>query len=242
MDAPVARSESEETKVVRAWDLPTRLFHWSLVALITGAWASASFSEALHDATLRLHRWTGYTILVLLVWRLIWGFVGAPTSRFFNFLSSPLTAFRYGLDLVAGRTRHYLGHNPLGAWMILALLMTVLAQAGIGLFTSEHDDLAAGPLARLVADDWAKPIRHWHHLVFNRVLLPLIGLHIVANILYGLVKRDPLVEAMVTGVKPAGHYVDGAIAVTSAPARALLCVVVAAAVVLGGITLAGGRL
>ncbi len=229
-------------KSVRAWDLPTRVFHWTLVVLIIAAWVSAELAEKLGDTTLRWHRWIGIAVLVLGVWRLIWGFVGAPTSRFASFLRGPGAALGYGRDLVAGRVRHHLGHNPLGAWMIVALVVTVLSQAGIGLFTNEHNDLASGPLAKLVPEAWEKPVRRWHHLLFNNVLLPLAGLHILANVLYGAVKRDPLVRAMITGSKPAAKYEDVGEEVTDAILLAFVCLVLAAAIVLGGITLAGGRL
>ncbi len=227
---------------VRAWDLPTRVFHWSLVLLIAAAWVSAEFAEKLGDATLRWHRWIGIAILVLGVWRLIWGFVGAPTSRFASFLRGPGVALGYARDLATGRVRHYLGHNPLGAWMIVALVAVVLAQAGTGLFTNEHNDLASGPLAKLVPEAWEKAVRRWHHILFDYLLLPLAGLHILANVLYGVVKRDPLVRAMITGSKPAADYEDGGAEVTDAILLALVCLALAAAIVLGGITLAGGRL
>lgn len=236
MDAKV------EPQSVRAWDLPTRLFHWSLLTLVIASWATAQFAERIKDPTLRLHRWAGIAILVLVTWRLLWGFAGAPTSRFSRFVRSPGAALAYARDLMAGRTRHYLGHNPLGAYMILALLAVLIAQAGLGLFTTEHNDLASGPLARFAPEDWVKPIRRWHHFLFNRVLLPLAGLHILANALYGVVKRDPLVRAMVTGRKPAADYADANGEVTNAGGRALICLVIAVAIVLGGITVAGGRL
>lgn len=231
-----------EHGAVRAWDLPTRLFHWTLVTLVISAWASAEFAERIKDPTLRLHRWAGIAILVLLVWRLLWGFAGAPTSRFARFVRSPMAALGYARDLVTGRSRHYLGHNPLGAYMILALLTVLIAQAGLGLFTTEHNDLASGPLARFAPEAWEKPIRRWHHFMFENVLLPLAGLHILANVLYGVVKRDPLIRAMVTGSKPAADYADSNGAVTNAGVRALVCLGVAVAIVLGGITVAGGRL
>lgn len=231
---------------VSAWDLPTRLFHWSLVALIVAAWTTAEFAERLRDATLNWHRAIGTTILILLFWRLLWGLVGSPTSRFASFVRSPGAALAYGRSLASGVSANYLGHNPLGALMILALLATVAAQAGLGLFTVEHNDLAEGPLAKLVSDDWAKFIRRWHHYTFNRVLLPLVSLHILANVLYGAIKKDPLIRAMVTGRKPDGAYVDapsgGTTSEGQAPlSRALLCLAVAAVLVLGILKLLGGR-
>jgi cytochrome b len=229
----------------RVWDLPTRLFHWALVIVVASAWASAYYADTLRDVTMRWHRWNGYGLLVLLVWRLLWGFAGSPASRFANFLASPLTALRYGLDTVLGRSRRFLGHNPLGGWMVVALLVALAAQAVLGLFTIEHDDLANGPLAGLIADGWAKPIRRWHHFMFEQVILWLVGLHLVANLLYAVVKREPLVRAMITGSKPPGAYEDAG-RIGSPPSamalRALLCLVIAAGLVFGSILAAGGRL
>lgn len=240
------RDLDSEARPVRAWDLPTRLFHWTLVLLIISAYLSFRYAEVFSDHALRWHRWNGYAILVLLVFRVIWGFAGSSTSLFTAFLQWPWVAARYALDLVAGRNRHFLGHNPLGSWMIVALLGAVATQAGLGLFTVEHNDApdAYGPLYRIVAETTWQTLSKWHRWIFYWILLPLIGLHITANILYGVVKKDPLISAMVTGVKPAAAYEDMAEArIVERPLlRALLCLAAAAAIVFGGIVLVGGRL
>ncbi len=241
-EAAASRSTAASQDLARAWDLPTRVFHWLLVTLIAAGWATATFAEKLGDATLRWHRGIGLAILVAVVWRLLWGLVGSSTARFANFVRSPSAALAYGRDLLGGRSRAYLGHNPLGAFMIVALLAVVAAQAGLGLFTAEHNDLADGPFVKFVAEEWLKPIRRWHHMLFNRVLLPLAALHVLANVLYGAIKKDPLIRAMITGTKPAADYADGAGAHQVPGARAVLCLMLAAAVVLGGIRLVAGRL
>ena len=117
---------------VRAWDLPTRLFHWLLALLVLLAWASWRYSEALGDPSLKLHRWNGHAILVLVVWRVLWGLFGSSTSRFSAWLWWPWTAAAYGWEILRGRTPLYLTHNPLGSYMILALLAAVTAQAVLG--------------------------------------------------------------------------------------------------------------
>ena len=229
----------------RAWDLPTRLFHWTLVALIISAWASFEYAERLGDFTLKWHRWNGYAILVLLVFRVLWGFVGSSTSRFSAFVRLPHVAIGYGLDLLRGRDRHFLGHNPLGTWMILALLTAVAGQAMLGLFTVEHNDSGAfGPLYRLVSEPTWKQLSKWHLLGLHWVILPLVGMHITANVLYGVVKKDPLIRAMITGTKPAGPYEDGpqAVIATRPLLRAFACLVAAVAIVFGTIAGVGGRL
>jgi cytochrome b len=126
---------------VKAWDWPTRAFHWTLVFCIVSAWASFKLADRIGDPTLIWHRWNGYFILILLVFRLIWGFVGSSTSRFTAFVTWPWNALTYGLDMMRGKKRPFLGHNPLGTWMILALLAAVGIQGSLGLFSLEHNEL-----------------------------------------------------------------------------------------------------
>jgi cytochrome b len=229
---------------VRAWDLPTRVFHWSLVLAIISAYISFRYSEVFGDNTLKWHRYNGYAVLVLLVWRVLWGFIGSSTSRWSAFVRGPWTAAGYAFDLIRGRDRHYLGHNPLGTWMIIAVLGVVAGQATLGLFTVEHNDAYWGPLYKLVSEIRQKQFSHWHVRGFYYVLLPLLGLHITANVLYGLIKKDPLIRAMVTGTKPAAPYEDQAEArIVGQPVLlALVCLGVAAAIVAGTIIGLGGKL
>ncbi len=229
---------------VRAWDVPTRLFHWALVLLIFLSWASFRYSEALGDHLLKVHRWSGLAILILLVWRLMWGLFGSSTARFSSFVRGPMSSVGYLRDLVTGRERKFLGHNPAGALMVLALLAVVGAQACLGLFTVEHNDLTAGPLYRLLSEDAVKQISRWHRWAFYYVMVPLIVLHVVANVLYGLLKGEPLIAAMISGRKPALAYEDAdAVDVPSRPLLlALFALGVAAAAILGGIVALGGRL
>lgn len=241
---PAERQPGSPARTVRVWDLPTRLFHWTLVTGILVAWASWRYSEVIGDHTLKLHRWTGMLILVLLVFRLLWGFVGSSTSRIGRLLFAPWTSLGYALSSVRGKSRHYLGHNPLGSYMILALLAAVGLQATMGLFTVEHNDITAGPLYRLVSEETREAISHWHGRWFYRALLLLIPLHILANIGYGLIKRDPLIRAMITGRKPEADYVDAPAAEIAPHAnlKALACLAVAAAIVFGTIFGLGGKM
>ena len=229
--------------MVRVWDWPTRAFHWSLVLAIASAWVSAEFAGRIGDPTLKWHRWNGYAILVLLVFRLIWGVVGSSTSRIGGFFHSPSAMIGYGLGLVRGRTVHYLGHNPLGSLMILLLIAAVATQAVLGLYTLEHNEITAGPLKRTISDELTERVSWLHVRGFN-VILALASVHILVNSLYGLVKRDPLVRAMVTGRKPARPYVDAA---EMQPAgnlalRAVLSFTASIVIVFGTITLLGGRI
>lgn len=240
-DGPGPNQQSNRT--VAAWDLPTRVFHWLLVALIAAAWASFEFSEGLGDAVLKWHRWIGLTILTLLVWRILWGFFGASTSRFSNFVPSPSTLFAYAAAAARGREAKYLGHNPLGSIMIVALLGLLFVQASLGLFTVEHNDLTAGPLYLFLSEAGRKTASSWHRFLFESVTLWLIAIHIAANAAYALVRGEPLIKAMITGRKPTGRYRDGdAATMAGRPLlRAGLLLTVAALIVFGGIWAVGGK-
>lgn len=232
-----------ETKSVRVWDWPTRAFHWLLVFCMLSAWASHKFAPALGDATLKWHRWNGYAILVLLVFRLLWGVLGSSTSRFSHFIHGPFFILRYALDFIGGKKRPFLGHNPLGTVMIVVLLLAVLTQGVLGLFTLEHNEIVAGPLKRLISDEATEIISKWHVRGFN-ILLVFVAIHICANIAYALIAREPLIRAMVSGKKPALAYEDGAEAeiASNVSARAFACLMIALALVFGGITMLGGRI
>lgn len=238
-----ARGEGAAARV-QAWDLPTRIFHWLLVLLILSAWASYEFAETMGDERLVWHRWNGYAVLSLVLWRLAWGFFGSSTSRFSSFVQGPGAAARYARDVLAGRERRFIGHNPLGSFMVLALLAVTLSIGLLGLFAVEENDLATGPLYRLAGGDLAERLTDWHAWLFEPVLLVLIGVHVAANVLYGVVKREPLVPAMITGQKPAAAYEDAAEA-TLVPHplwRALLCLVAVKVLLFGGILALGGKL
>ena len=193
---------------IRAWDLPTRLFHWLLVTLVICAWVSFEYGDVVGDTNMLWHRFNGYAICVLLIWRVLWGLIGSPTSRFVNFLAWPWTAAQYGLDLIRGRERHFLGHNPLGSYMILALVAAITAQVATGLVATEHNYVTWGPLSNLVEDEQGEELTKLHGWMYFNVLILLVLVHITANILYGLIKKDPLIRAMITGTKPAGDYED----------------------------------
>lgn len=227
---------------VPAWDLPTRAFHWTLLALIVWAWVSVNFAEALGDTTLVYHRINGLAILTLIVWRILWGFAGSSTSRFARFVRGPVTVASYASTLLRGRAARYLGHNPLGGLMVLALLGTVATIGGLGLFAVDDNDLVGGPLYRLVGESQNIRLTRLHDQIFHTVLLPLVMLHIAVNSLYTLVRKDPLIQAMVTGRKPAIAYADAPHAAFAPVGRALVVLVIAVAIVLGGILALGGSL
>jgi cytochrome b len=222
---------------VRAWDLWTRAFHWLLVLLIVSAYCTRRF---LDDPTLYWHRVNGYAVLALLLFRLLWGLFGSSTSRFAAFFPWPAPALRYGLGLIRGKSPHYLGHNPLGGALILVMLLAVVAQAAAGLFTSD-DVLAQGPMVDH-ASDWLVGRMSAYHAKGFWIILALAAMHICANLFYQFVKKDRLITAMVTGVKPAIVYVDQQQAKFAPPLRAVACLAASIVIVVTVVWLASGNI
>ena len=171
------------------WDLPTRLFHWGLAALIGLSWWSAENDE------LELHLWSGYAVMTLLLFRLLWGLFGSSTARFGNFVRGPAAVIGYLRDVKGWRA---IGHNPIGAISVLALLGLVALQVATGLINSDDDGLVEGGLAPLVSGDLADAAHELHELAFN-VLLVFIGLHVAAVLFYRVVLGKKLVGPMISG-------------------------------------------
>ena len=219
------------TKVL-AWDGPTRLFKWALVAVVAWAWITDEL------AMTTWHVWNGYAVLVLVVFRLLWGVVGGSTARFATFLRSPLATLRYGLDLMRGREAHFLGHNPLGGWMVIVLLGLPALMGLSGLFNADDDRLLIeGPFAAKLSDAAVHVAHRIHHYGFALLEIAVV-LHVAAVVFHTVVKKDRLVPAMVTGTKPARAYADANAATPGSVIAAIACLVVAVAVVWGGIALA----
>jgi cytochrome b len=168
------------------WDLPVRLFHWLLAALIAFSWWSVK-----NDHT-DWHIWSGCGILTLLIFRLLWGFVGSSTARFSGFVRGPRALGEYLRGSWYG-----IGHNPLGALSVLALLAAMAIQVGLGLISEDEDGLYFGPLSQLVSTDTSDKARDVHELWFN-VILGLIALHVIAILFYRL-RGKKLTLPMLTG-------------------------------------------
>jgi cytochrome b len=233
----IERARCSDARVL-AWDGPTRVFKWLLVLLVLDGWLSNRFGAGFPA----WHKWNGYAVLALIVFRLLWGFVGGSTARFSAFIAGPATSIAYIRAQIVGRPLKYLGHNPLGGWMIVALLAVAAAQCLTGLYAADQDRLIIeGPLAKTVADATVDFAARWHHRLFDMIEI-LAVLHIGANVFYTFVKRDPLIPAMVTGGKPAEDFADMPTAIPGSWARAALCLLAAIALVFGAVTLAGGRI
>ncbi len=176
---------------VRVWDLPTRLFHWALAICIV---LGIVFVKIGGNA-IEWHAYCGYTALALILFRLIWGFVGSWHARFANFIPSPSKLIAF----LRGQVDGGLGHNPLGALSVIALLLVVLIQALTGLF-ADDDIFFQGPLAKYVSNSTVALLTSIHR--FNQYLIfALVGLHLAAISYYYFVKRQNLVGPMVTGDK-----------------------------------------
>jgi cytochrome b len=183
------------TKKIKVWDLPLRLFHWLLLIAV-----SAAFITIWAKSERNLHMLAGYSVLALLVFRIVWGFIGGYHARFFNFVKGPAGVLSYLATLRAGMhdpTRT--GHNALGALSVLALLLSLLFQAVSGLFNHD-DDMNEGPLRKLVSDSLADKL-HSAHEINQWIILGLIALHILAILFYRFVKKDDLISPMITGSK-----------------------------------------
>lgn len=179
---------------LRVWDLPTRLFHWLLVIAVVGLIVTGN----LGGAWMNLHFRLGYAVLALLLFRLLWGFVGGYWSRFPQFIYSPLTLLRY----LRGQSRpqHRLGHSPTAALSVLALLLVLSLQVVSGLLSD--DEIAfTGPLSRFAPSEWVSFATEYHAKWGKLVLVGLVVLHLLAIGYYKWIKKIPLVAAMITGDK-----------------------------------------
>jgi cytochrome b len=169
------------------WDLPVRLFHWLLAALIAFSWWSVEYDHT------GWHIWSGCAILTLLIFRMLWGFVGSSTARFSSFIRGPASVWAH----LRGRWNG-IGHTPLGALSVVALLLAVSVQVGLGLFAEDEDGIFMGPLAKLVSSDTSDTVRDIHALWFY-VVLGLIVLHVLAILYYRLFRGQKLTKPMITG-------------------------------------------
>lgn len=204
---------------VKVWDPLVRLFHWSLVATFIIAWLTA-------DEESRLHELAGYAVIGLVLVRIVWGFIGTRYARFSDFVYRPSTVLGYAREMLIGKPGRYLGHNPIGGVMVIALLVSLLAtgvtglalqgaEEGTGPFASLSTGAAVAMpsvIAKAVADDdeggnggeeneGHEELREELHEFFANLTLLLVALHIAGVIIGSLVHRENLVRAMFTGRK-----------------------------------------
>ncbi len=191
---------------IRVWDLPTRLFHWALLVCVVGLVVTANLGGNWMNWHFRL----GYSVLTLLLFRLAWGFLGGHWSRFSSFLYAPGAVLAY----LRGHADplHRVGHNPLGALSVFAMLGVLFLQVGTGLMSD--DEIAFfGPLVPLVSHETVAWATGYHKGVGKPLLIALVALHVLALLYYRVFRREALVGAMVGGDKtlerPAPASLDG---------------------------------
>lgn len=204
----------------RIWDLPTRLFHWALATLVVFSVVTAKVGGLWMDWHMR----SGYAILALVLFRILWGFGGSHYARFSAFVRPP----RVVLDYLRGRAEHGAGHSPAGALSVVALLAVLLLQGSTGLFSNDGSFIE-GPLARLASGSVVDRVSTLHRYG-EWAILGLTGLHIAAITYYSLLRRAALVGPMITGDHPsivAPPADDGAVM----RLRALLLATLSAALV-----------
>ena len=183
---------------IRVWDLPTRLFHWTLVALVVVLVTTGKIG----GEAMKWHFWAGYAVLTLVIYRIVWGFVGSTTARFADFVRGPMAGLHHLRETLGKEPSRDVGHNAVGGWMVVALLLALLVQVGSGLFASDTDmGLVAGPLSKLASDPWIDRLTRLHHFWINLLYL-MAALHVLAALMYLVVKRQNLIAAMIHGTKP----------------------------------------
>jgi len=182
-------------KKILVWDLPVRLFHWALALMFIISWITAEMG----GNAMEYHILSGYVILGLVLFRVFWGLFGSETARFAHFLRGPAAVLSYARTLFKPEYKTSSGHNPLGGWSVISLLLVLATQAISGLFA--NDDIAnEGPLYHLVRKTTSNFLSVVHQYTFN-VLLGLVALHLAAIIFYRVLHRDNLVKPMITGYK-----------------------------------------
>ena len=178
---------------VRVWDLPTRLFHWALVVGVIGQ----AITGTIGGNAMLWHFRLGYAVLALLLFRIIWGLVGGRWSRFGAFIYTPQSVINYLKG--QGKPEQSVGHSPIGAGSVFAMLGFLLMQVGSGLLSD--DEIAfAGPLTRFVSNATVSLATSYHKNIGKWVLLALVLLHLLAIIFY-LRRKNKLVSAMLHGDK-----------------------------------------
>ncbi|MES2537166.1 MAG: cytochrome b/b6 domain-containing protein [Pseudomonadota bacterium] len=183
-------------KKIRVWDLPVRLFHWTLVVLIT----ISLITQKIGGNAMEWHFLSGYAVLTLIFFRIVWGLVGTRYARFSDFIPSPAVIMAYLKQGKGAVQRTSLGHNPLGSLAVFAMLGVILLQAATGLFA--NDDIASeGPLVKFISKELSDRITWFHKDVTGWLIFILIGVHVAAIAFYYFGKKENLVKPMITGDK-----------------------------------------
>ncbi len=207
----------------QVWDLPTRIFHWALALSLLGSWFSA---EGPFDL-MEWHFYFGYVAIGLVAFRLIWGVFGTRHARFASFLRGPSKVLSYAKTFGSSQPSTHVGHNPMGGWMVLVMLIAVGVQAGSGLFITD-DVLYTGPYNGAVSGELAGRLSYVHDINFT-ILQCLVALHLLAILFYWQRKRTNLVLPMLTGHKASSSVPETEAITTDAVLRGLFFALLVAA-------------
>jgi len=213
-----------ETQAVRVWDLPTRTFHWLLAACVLASIVSARIG----GSAMVWHFRIGYVVFTLLAFRLLWGFTGGRWSRFRAFFYAPATSLRYLRGGSLPHEHHHVGHNPLGAWSVLALLAVLMAQVTTGL-VADDEVASSGPLYRYVATATSLAATRWHKGYGQWLIISLVIIHVGAIAFYWFRRRQNLLSPMLHGDKLLTADVPASVDSAGSRLRALALVAVCAA-------------
>ncbi len=181
-------------RTIVVWDVPTRLFHWLVAALVAAAYVTWRLDW------MEWHAWAGYALLVLVLFRLVWGFVGSETARFAAFLAPPRRVLRHLAHVFRREPDRQCGHNPAGGWMVVLLLVLLLGEALTGVYVN-NDIADQGPLTEIVPAPIADLIDALHTSGLWQALLAAVALHVLAIAVYATAKGQNLVRPMITGRK-----------------------------------------
>jgi cytochrome b len=188
---------SHTPQTVRIWDLPTRLFHLVLMLSVAGLITTGELAgEAMF-----FHFWFGYTVLTLVLFRLVWGVVGGHWSRFVNFIPNPSAVKDYIHALRAKQPTHHVGHNPLGALSVVLMLLLLFLQVFTG-FMSDDEIATSGPWVAMVPNNWVSLATQYHADFGKILLIILVVLHVATVLFYKFVKQNDLITPMLNGNKP----------------------------------------
>jgi cytochrome b len=187
--------DAEAHVSIKVWDLPVRLVHWAIVLLLVFQLVSGKIGGGM----MRWHGYAGYAMLTLVVFRVFWGFGGSTHARFASFLAGPAATLRFARRLFSREAVPQLGHNPLGGWMVIALVVSLALQAISGLFANDGAAFE-GPFASRVGFEVSTGLTHFHRWNL-KVLIVLSAVHIAAVFFHLLVKKDNLLGTMFTGMK-----------------------------------------
>jgi cytochrome b len=189
---------------IKVWDGGTRLFHWVLVILF--ALSSYSAFQDKFGIYADIHIYSGVAILALVIWRIIWGFVGSETSRFRHFVRGPKATIDYAKGAMRDAPYVRVGHNPLGGLSVMLMLVFLAAQTLLGLYSTDAM-LFSGPLADSIDSGLSEDLTEVHETI-GFTLMGLVGVHILAIIAYAVKRKANLVRPMITGTREVNEGVS----------------------------------